>query len=103
MIKVSVFYPRQPAATFDMTYYLEHHIPMVRDKLGAACKGITVDKGLAGGTPQSEPTYSTMAHLLFDSVATFQAAFGPHATEIMADVPNYSNVAPVIQISDVKI
>jgi uncharacterized protein (TIGR02118 family) len=43
-----------------------------------------------------------MGHLYFDSVAEFQASFGPHAEAIMADIPNYTNVQPVIQISDVK-
>jgi hypothetical protein len=37
MIKVSVLYPDGPGATFDMGYYLNRHIPMVRAKLGAAC------------------------------------------------------------------
>ncbi len=28
--------------------------------------------------------------------------FGPHAQAIMADIPNYTDIQPVIQISDVK-
>jgi uncharacterized protein (TIGR02118 family) len=43
-----------------------------------------------------------MGHLYFGSVAEFQAAFGPHTTAIMADVPNYTNIQPVIQVSEVK-
>jgi hypothetical protein len=35
-------------------------------------------------------------------VAAFQGAFGPHAAAIMADIKNYTNVQPVIQISEVK-
>jgi len=31
----------------------------------------------------------------------FQAGFGPHAKEIMADIPNYTDLTPVIQISEV--
>jgi uncharacterized protein (TIGR02118 family) len=42
-----------------------------------------------------------MAHLAFDSVDAFQAAFGPHAEAIMDDIPNYSNVQ-FVQISEVK-
>jgi len=33
----------------------------------------------------------------------FQTAFGPHAEAIMADIPNYTNIQPTLQISDVKI
>jgi uncharacterized protein (TIGR02118 family) len=103
MIKVSVLYPHKDRSRFDMSYYLSNHIPMVRQKLGAACKGVAVEQGLAGGAPASPPTYAALGHLLFDSIESFQAAFGPHAATIMADIPNYSTVQPVIQISEVKL
>jgi len=103
MVKISVLYPHEGGSGFDMNYYLNNHIPMVRQKLGAACKGVAVEQGLAGAMPGSQPTYSAMGHLLFDSIESFQAAFGPHAAAIMADIPNYSAVQPVIQISDVKL
>ncbi len=102
MIKVSVLYPYQEGVDFNMGYYLSSHIPMVRQKLGAACKGAAVEGGLAGGTPGSHPTYVAMGHLLFDSVEAFQAAFAPHAAAIMADIPNYTAIQPTIQISEVK-
>ena len=102
MIKVSVMYPAGPDAKFDMDYYCKSHMPMVGQKCGAACKSMAVEQGLAGGAPNSPPTYVAMGHLYFDSVAAFQAAFGPHAKEIMADIPNYTIVQPVIQISEVK-
>jgi uncharacterized protein (TIGR02118 family) len=40
---------------------------------------------------------------LFDSVDAFQAAFEPHAQSIMGDIPNYTNLQPTIQVSDVKL
>jgi uncharacterized protein (TIGR02118 family) len=43
-----------------------------------------------------------MAHLSFESVEAFQAAFGPHAEAIMGDIPNYTDISPAIQISTVK-
>jgi uncharacterized protein (TIGR02118 family) len=103
MVKISVLYPHKDRSAFNMNYYLNNHIPMVRQKLGAACKGMAVEQGLAGGMPGTEPTYAAMGHLLFDSVESFQAAFAPHAATIMADIPNYSAVQPVIQISEVKL
>jgi uncharacterized protein (TIGR02118 family) len=36
-------------------------------------------------------------------VEAFQAGFGPHAQEIMADIPNYTDLTPVIQISEVVV
>jgi uncharacterized protein (TIGR02118 family) len=103
VIKVSVLYAYRPDVSFDMEYYLDRHIPMVRQKLGAACRGISVEQGVAGGAPGAPPTYAAMGHLLFDSVEAFSAAFAPHAAAIMADVANYSKIEPIVQISDVKL
>jgi uncharacterized protein (TIGR02118 family) len=102
MIKVSVFYPAGDSTKFDMDYYCKSHMPMVGQKLGAACKSMAVEQGLGGGAPGAPPTYAAMGHLYFDSFADFQAAFAPHAAAIMADIPNYTNIQPVIQVSEVK-
>ena len=103
MIKVSVFYPNNEGAKFDIDYYCNKHIPMVRQKLGAACKNAAVEQGIAGATPGSRPAFIALGHLYFDSVEAFQTAFGPHAEAIMADIPNYTDIQPTMQISDVKI
>jgi uncharacterized protein (TIGR02118 family) len=103
MIKLSVLYPDGAGKKFDIDYYCNRHIPMVREKLGAAVKGAAVEHGLSGGAPGSRPAYVAMGHLYFESVEAFQAAFGPHAPAIMADIPNYTDIEPVIQLSDVKI
>jgi len=103
MIKVSVMYPNKAGCKFDHSYYVNKHMPMVKSKLGNACKSYTVDKGLAGGAPGAPATYIAMCHIFSDSVEAFQAAFGPHAQSIMADIPNYTDLTPVIQISDVVV
>jgi uncharacterized protein (TIGR02118 family) len=74
----------------------------VVQKLGSACKGCSVEQGIAGGTPGTLPAYAVLAHLLFESVDAFQAAFAPHADVIMSDIANYTAIQPVIQISEVK-
>jgi uncharacterized protein (TIGR02118 family) len=102
MIKVSVLYPNGANSNFDMDYYLTKHIPMVKQKLGSACKSVAVEEGIAGGEQGAPATYLAMAHLTFDSVDAFQKAFAPHAEAIMGDVPNYTNTQPTVQISEVK-
>jgi uncharacterized protein (TIGR02118 family) len=102
MIKVSVLYPAGETSRFDMDYYCKSHMPMVQQKLGAACKSMAVEQGLGGGTPGAPPTYTAMGHLYSDSITEFQAAFALHAEAIMADILNYTNLRPVIQISEVK-
>ena len=103
MIKVSVFYPNQEGCRFDMAYYCNSHIPMVGKKLGTAVKGVSVEQGLGGAAPGTKPAFVAMCHLLFDSVEAFQNAFGPHSKEIMSDVQNYTDLQPMIQISEVKL
>jgi len=103
MIKVSVLYPNGNGKKFDIGYYCSHHMPMVQQKLGAACKRIAVEQGMSGGEPGSKPAFLAMGHLYFESVDAFQKAFAPHAKEILADIPNYTDVQPTIQISEVKI
>ncbi len=103
MIRVSVLYPRKEGARFDWAYYTGTHMPLVQRRLGVALKGVWVEQGVTGGTPDSPPSFIAMAHLSFDSVPAFQAAFGPNATEIMADIPNYTSIEPIIQINDVKL
>ena len=51
MIKVSVLYPKTADSKFDIDYYCKQHMPMVKQKLGAALKGMAVDYGVAGGAP----------------------------------------------------
>jgi uncharacterized protein (TIGR02118 family) len=103
MIKVSVLYPNKPGARFDMDYYCNKHFPLVKARLGAAVKGIAVEQGIAGGAPGTSAAFIAMGHLYCDSVEAFQAAFAPHMQEIMGDIPNYTDIEPTLQISDVKL
>lgn len=103
MIKVSILYPNEEGKKFDMDYYCKKHVPMVGKLLGESVTGATVEKGLVGGAPDSPATYAAMGNLYFNTVEAFQNSFGPNADTIMADVPNYTNIEPVIQISEVMI
>ncbi|MDX2369556.1 MAG: EthD family reductase [Colwellia sp.] len=102
MIRVSVMYPNTSDATFDIDYYCNTHMTMVGELLGDALKDSNVDSGLAGGAPGEMAPFIAMGHLIFDSVDSFQNAFGPHAKKILADIPNYTNAQPQIQISEIK-
>lgn len=100
MIRVSVLYPAGDGAAFDHDYYRDKHIPMVRQKLGDALKGVEVDRGVGNGMGGPAP-YVAACHLLFESVEAFQAAMMPAAGDIVGDVPNYTAIQPVMQLSQV--
>jgi uncharacterized protein (TIGR02118 family) len=101
MIRVSAMYPNAAGCRFDHAYYKDSHMPMVAKLMGPACLSWSVDKGLAGGAPGAPPAYVAMCHILCESVESFQASFVPHAPAIMADVPNYTNLMPILQVSEI--
>ena len=37
-----------------------------------------------------------------DSIAEFQSVVVPHSAEIMADIPNFTNIEPTLQFSELK-
>ena len=103
MIKVIVLYPNGSGAKFDMQYYTNSHMPMVQKKLGASLKGMSIEEGLGGMPPGSPAPYLASCGLLFESVEAFGAAFAAHADAILADIPNYTNTQPTIQIGLIRL
>jgi uncharacterized protein (TIGR02118 family) len=102
MIKVSVMYPNRAGARFDHDYYRDRHLPLIKARMGEALKYYTIDKGLAGEAA-GDPAYVAMCHLMCDSVATYQAAMGPHSGEIRGDIRNFTDVTPITQVSEVVV
>ena len=103
VFKVSVMYPNAEGATFDHAYYRERHMPMVAEKLGTALRRWTVDRGLGGGAPGSPPAFVASCALYFESLEAFQSGMATHGASIMADVANYTNIAPRIEVSEVVV
>lgn len=101
MIKVTVMYPNTPDALFNLGYYCDQHIPLVRRRLGEHCRSYIVEKGLQGITAGSAATYVVISHFFFDSLESFRSAFSPHSAEIMGDFAHFTNEVPLIQISEV--
>lgn len=103
MIKVSVLYPNTEGKKFDVDYYTTKHVQLVMEQLGDSLKGATIESGLAGGAPGSAAPYLIMANMYFDSMESFQQSFGPNADKIMGDLPNFTDIEPAIQISEVLV
>jgi len=103
MIKINILYPN--TGRFDMDYYLNTHMPRSIELLsrGQGYRGVSVEQGQGGSSPDSPPPFVAMCHYAFDSVEEFMAAFLPHAAELQGDIPNYTDVEPVIQFREVAI
>ena len=103
MVKINVMYPYTEGARFDHAYYRDRHMPMVKAKLGSACAYYTVEKGLAGGVPGRAPAFVAMCAFICDSAEGYEAAMLQHRAEVRADIANYTDIAPVIQFSEVVV
>jgi uncharacterized protein (TIGR02118 family) len=101
MIKVTILYKNSDGKTFDMDYYSNKHMPLVASLLGDSLKLLAIDKGIAGRTPDEPIPYLAIGYLYFDQLSAYQNSFGPNAEEIVGDIPNFTNIQPVVQISEV--
>jgi uncharacterized protein (TIGR02118 family) len=101
MITVSVLYPNTEGSTLDMDYYLGHHIPLVREIFGDTLKGLAVEQGIAGGAPGSPAPYKVVGRLIFDTVEEFAGKIGPRFQDLADDIPKFTTVEPLLQISEV--
>jgi uncharacterized protein (TIGR02118 family) len=102
MIKVSVLYPSKPGNRFDVDYYLTVHMPMSARLLGTAVKEISIEIGIAGGGPNEPAPFAAIVGFACDSVDVFMAAFTPVVGQLQGDIPNYTDIEPVIQISEIR-
>ncbi len=103
MVKVSVLYPNKAGSRFDVEYYLNTHMPMAAQLLGPAIKAITVDIGRSGEQPGSLPPFAAICNFVSETVEDFMGAFLPVADQLQGDIPHYTDIQPIIQVSDIRI
>ncbi|MCF0040816.1 EthD family reductase [Dyadobacter fanqingshengii] len=101
LIKISVMYPFAEGKTFNMEYYETKHMPMVAGYLGANLVKYTIEKGLSSGIPNQPLPFLAIGTFYVKSLSEYQAAVAPNRDAIRADFANYTNVVPVILVSEV--
>ncbi|WP_426292703.1 EthD family reductase [Dyadobacter endophyticus] len=99
--KVSVMYPYAEGKTFNMEYYESKHMPMVAKFLGSNLIKYTIEKGVASGIPNQPLPFMAIGTFYVKSLSDYQAAIAPNRDAIRADFQNYTNVSPVILVSEV--
>jgi uncharacterized protein (TIGR02118 family) len=93
MIRLSVYYPTTEGATFDHDYYRTTHVPLAVKTWGL--DGAEIDKGIDG------PNVAAV-HFKFDSLEALGTAMALEGTgDVLADVANYTTIAPVLQTSEI--
>jgi len=92
MIRVSMMYPVTEGATFDLEYYRTTHMGDIVKRPPGVVR-YEIDEALEG-------PYFIIGQIYFESSEDLQAATnGPTADEAWADVPNFTNLQPVMQVS----
>ncbi len=84
-----------------MDYYTHQHMPMIEELLRDSLLGYEIDKGISGRNPEDPAPFFAIGYLYFEKLSTYRNSFAPHAEQIVGDIPNYTNVKPVLQISEV--
>ena len=101
LIKVCVMYPFAEGKTFNMEYYETKHMPMVAALLGSNLVKYSIEKGLASGIPNQPLPYMAVGTFYVKNLNDYQSAIAPNRDAIRADFANYTNIAPVILVSEV--
>ena len=102
MFKVAILYPNGEDKTFDMDYYEKKHMPMVAGFLGKNLRFYEIDKGIAGRTPNDKVPFVAIGYFYISDVAEYNKAIAQNRDAIVGDFKNYTNIQPVVQISEVK-
>ena len=100
MYKVSVMYPNQEGARFDLNYYQTTHMDLVKQNLKPfGLIKADVDKGISGGGDQAAP-YICIGNLYFESRDGYDKGILEAGPILRGDISNFTDITPVRQISE---
>ena len=101
MIRVSVMYPND-GGRFNLDYYLNTHKPLVHKLLEPyGLLRLEVDKGIGGGGPGTPAPYIAIGHLIFEDPESMQKGLQAHDPDLAADLPNFTDIKPHFQVSEI--
>ena len=101
MIRIAAAYPQQAGKKFDIDYYLNVHLPIVRQKFGPyGLRKIEVDRGVEKPGGGTSPFFA-IGYLYFDTLADFRRAYASVGAEVVGNISRYTDVIPMIQIGEV--
>lgn len=103
MFCVSVLYPANPSSNFNLSYYLDSHIPLVRKLLTPhGMQRVEVGRGVGALVPGAPTSFHAIAGLYFATMDELEKGLAAAAPQLGADIPNYYSAGePVIQINEV--
>ena len=102
MFKVAILYPNGEDTTFDMDYYEKTHMPMMAGFLGKNLKFYEIDRGISGRTPNDKVPFVAIGYFYCYDIAEYGKSVAQNIDAIRNDIKQYTNIQPVVQISEVK-
>jgi uncharacterized protein (TIGR02118 family) len=95
-------YPKTSDSHFNMDYYLNTHTPLVEACMkDFGLKEVKIIQGV-GTLDGKPPQYEVIAYLSFPSIDHLQRALAKSGSEILGDIPNFTNVQPLIQLNETR-
>lgn len=101
MVRVTAFYAYDDQARFDWEYYVNQHLPLVRNLLGGSLLRLQAERGLQGLAAGMPPLYTAVAHMDFASMEALNEALPPNVARIAADIANYTAIPLQVQIGEI--
>ena len=100
MYRVSVMYPNEEGARFDHDYYKGHHMELVAKHMKPfGLIKYEADKGVSGSGGAPAP-YIGIGYLYFETLDGYDRGIAEHGATLRNDIPNFTNVTPTRQISE---
>jgi uncharacterized protein (TIGR02118 family) len=101
MIRLTGLYRNMSNSTFDFDYYMNAHMPLVKKRLAHFGMGnFEVERGIEAADGEAAPCIC-IVHIEFPTIDDFKRGFEKHGEELSRDVPNYTNIVPEMQISEI--
>jgi uncharacterized protein (TIGR02118 family) len=97
---ITVLYPNTPGVTFDFDYNLERHATLINRLYGDSIAKLELRRGSA--TPDGSPVpFVAVINIWIADQEAFDGAGARHGATLIADVPNFTNTMPTIQIDEI--
>src|SRR5260221_12241642 len=97
---ITVLYPNTPGVTFDFDYDREHHAALIDRLSGNSIAKLELRRGSA--TPDGSPApFIAIINIWIANQQAFDTAGAKHGAALIADVPNFTNPMPTIQIDEI--
>jgi len=97
---INILYPAKDNDAFDFEFYLRRHVPLIKDILGSSLHRLEVRKG-ASAQDGGAPTYTCVISIWIADWPAYEKALAARASELIAEVPLFTKVMPMIQTDEV--